>query len=217
MRTWTLLAAALAATACSGPPAAEPPSTTAGAAAVDDFLTAYQRSREATFVLEQTYTRSVDGEPALTYPMRIVQRPPDDRLTVGGGNASGKLDGNVVRCASEPSGTSSCADGGPAREDGDVVAGELDGLRRLLTGDAAYSVARRDDGCFVLTLDYVYPAPPYGVSSTFCFDPDSGAPMEVRIDHGDGVVDDTVTTTVRTEVGPADLRVGDLGSLPEPS
>ena len=98
---------------------------------------------------------------------------------------------------------------------------ELDGpgaLRHLVSGDhPAYTVTRADAGCFELTLGYVYPSPPYGLSARFCFDAATGAPMQVRVDQGEGVVDDTVTTSVRTDVGPADLVVGDIGRLPEPS
>ncbi|MBA2282425.1 MAG: hypothetical protein H0W25_14535 [Acidimicrobiia bacterium] len=211
--------AGLVGAACSGDDPAAGATTTAGAGAevVDAFVAAYERSRTASFVIGQTFSRSAGDRGELAYGVRVAQRPPDDRLTVGGGTAAGKVDGLVVRCVTEPSGTSECFDGGAAAADAPVVAAEVEDLRRLVTGDPApYLVAVDADGCFELTLQVRFPSAPYGLEAMFCFDDASGAPTRVRVDHGEDIVDDTVTDRIRTDVTDADFRVGDLGTLPVP-
>ena len=186
----------------------------AAADPVADFLAAYERSRTATFVVEQTFTRTAPNGRVLSYDLRLAQRPPDDRLLVGGGNAEGRLDGNVVRCATEPSGTSGCQEGPPARSYDEEVAGEVAELDQLLSGpNPPYAIAAGEPGCWTITLRLDVPSPPYGTEAEFCFDAATGAPARLEIERPEAV-DVVEAVEIRSQVTTADLRPEDLGSLP---
>lgn len=183
--------------------------------AAGSFLDAYERSRTATFVAEQTFTRTADDGRSISYPRRVVQRPPDDRLVIGGGQAEGRLDGRVVLCSTSPDGTSRCDEGAPAPPYAEEVAEEVANLRALVDGEGAvYEVRAGEDGCWSLHLRRRVLTPTYGEQAGFCFDEATGAPLRTDVVR-DGVTDTVVTEAVRTEVTAADLRTGDLGELPE--
>jgi hypothetical protein len=176
------------------------------------FLEAYERSRTATFVVEQRFTRTVPGRGELAYERRLVQRPPDDRLLVGGGSAEGRLDGRVVRCSTEPSGTSGCVEGPPAGSYQEEVAAEVAELEHLVGGaNPPYRVEAGEPGCFALRLRLAILTPPYGDLAGFCFDGATGAPTRFEV-HRSEAVDLVEALAIRAEVGAADLRIGDLGS-----
>jgi hypothetical protein len=88
------------------------------------------------------------------------------------------------------------------------VALELRRLEVLVTERgrrlALYAV-EESDGCFELRLRFSYPAPPYGVSATFCFDAETGAPVRTVIRRAEGV-DTTAARAVSGRVDDADLR-----------
>lgn len=179
---------------------------------VQAFVDAYERSRTATFVVEQRFTRTVPGRGELGYERRLVQRPPDDRLLVGGGSAEGRLDGRVIRCTTEPSGTSACVEGPPAGDYGEEVAAEVAELERLVGGaNPAYRVEAGETGCFALQLRLAILTPPYGDLAGFCFDQPTGALTRFEIHRGEAV-DLVEALAIRDEVTPADLRIGDLGT-----
>jgi hypothetical protein len=178
---------------------------------VAGFLAAYERSRTATFVVEQTFTRTAPDGRSISYGRRLVQRPPDDRLLVGGGNAEGRIDGRVVRCSTAPDGSSSCQQGPPAGPYDDEVAAELAELRRYVS--ELYYLAPGDPGCWVLDLVEAYPSPPYGEEATFCFDPATGAPTRLEVVRPEAT-DVTEAVEIRATVTGADLDPGDLGDLP---
>lgn len=215
-RVWPVVLAAVAVTAVlvavlpddddSGPaPCADP---------VAEFLAAYERSRTSTFVVEQTFTRTAPDGRAITYGRRLAQRPPDDRLLVGGGNAEGRIDGRVVRCATQPDGTADCQEGPPAGPYADEVAGELADLAELVDGpQALYDLTAGPDGCWTLQLRVDYPSPPYGDEAGFCFDAATGAPLRLEVRRPEAV-DVVETVELRAEVTAADLQPGDLGDLP---
>jgi len=178
------------------------------------FLAAYERSRTATFAVEQRFTRTVAGRGELAYERRLVQRPPEDRIVVGGGSAEGRLGGRVVRCSAVPGGTGGCLEGPPAGDYGEEVAAEVAELRRLVAGDdPVYELQAGEPGCWALRLRLDVPTPPYGELAGFCFDEATGAPTRLEI-HRDGAVDVVEALDVRAEVTAADLRIGDLGELP---
>lgn len=183
-------------------------------AAVEGFLAAYERSRSATFVVEQRFTRTVPGRGELAYPRRLVQRPPGDRIVVGGGSAEGRLDGQVLRCSAVPGATARCSEGPSAGDYDEEVAAELAELRRLVTGDdPVYEVRAGEPGCWAVGLRLRVLTPPYGDRAGFCFDAATGAPTRLEI-HRDGTVDLVEAIEVRATVTAADLRIGDLGDLP---
>src|SRR5258705_9290816 len=80
-----------------------PPRSPRGEAAADTFLSIWRQSRMATFVVDYDFTRTLPDGNALHQTSKVVQRPPDDRLTSGFGAVGGRLGGKVLRCASEPS------------------------------------------------------------------------------------------------------------------
>lgn len=184
--------------------------------AVTGFLAAYERSRTGTFVVEQRFTRTVaDTGDSFTVDTRLVQRPPGDRLVMGLGSVSGRVDGRVVRCASEPSGTTRCTTGEPARPYDEEVAAELEALEPYVAAARPlYRVEQASADCFRLVLVLDLPTPPYGVEAMFCFDADTGAPTRLEVRRPESV-DLTEAVSIRTEVTPADLRLDDLGELPD--
>ncbi len=181
------------------------------------FVAAYDRSRTATFAADQTFTRTPpEGGEGLAYDRRLVQRPPDDRLLVGGGAAEGRVDGRVVRCSTGPDGTSRCDEGPLAPGWDDEVAAEVEDLRALVEGDRpVYEVRPGEPGCWSLHLRLDVPSPPYGTFAGFCFDAATGAPTRFEVRRPEAT-DLVVTTSIRTEVTASDLRPGDLGDLPGP-
>lgn len=188
----------------------------AAADPVAGFLAAYERSRTATFVVEQRFTRTAPDGAELAYDRRLAQRPPDDRILVGGGAGEGRLDGRVVRCSTSPDGTSGCIEGPPAGPYAEEVAAEVATLRSLVEGDgAAYEVRAGEPGCWSLHLRVQIEAPPYGEVAGFCFDEATGAPtrLEVRREEAIDVIE---ATAIRATVTAEDLRPGDLGDLPSP-
>ena len=178
---------------------------------VADFLGAYERSRSSTFVVEQVFTRTAPDGRSIRYDRRLVQRPPDDRLVVGGGNAEGRLGGRVLRCSTTPQGSSECQQGPPASPYDEEVAAEVAELRRYVT--ELYFLAPGDPGCWVLVLVEEYPSPPYGEEATFCFDRATGAPTRVEIVRPEAT-DVTEAVEIRRVVTAGDLEPGDLGDLP---
>jgi len=186
----------------------------ARADSVAAFVAAYERSRTGTFVVEQTFTRTAPDGRELSYVRRLVQRPPDDRLLVGGGAAEGRLDGRVVRCSTGPDGTSRCDEGPPARPYADEVAAEVGALRSLVEGrEATYDVEAGEPGCWSLRLRLGVPSPPYGELAGFCFDAETGAPTRLEVRRPEAV-DVVEAVEIRATVTDADLRPGDLGDLP---
>lgn len=188
----------------------------AGTDPVTGFLAAYERSLTATYVVEQRFTRTAPDGRAISYDQRLVQRPPEDRLLVGGGNGEGRIDGRVVWCFTSVDGSSRCDQSVPAEPYAAFVATEVERVRRLVVGsNPVYEVRAGEPGCWSLHLRLDVHPPPFGTLAGFCFDAASGAVLrqEERRPEATDVVE---ATSIRTEVTPADLRPGDLGDLPVP-
>jgi hypothetical protein len=173
------------------------------------FVAAYERSRTAELLVASTFTRTFNDGRELSYETRLIQRPPDDVLVVGAGSAFGRLGGDIVRCnATTADAPPDCADGGEAPPYPEVVAREVAAIETLL--DEAYELERDDAGCWILTLVLALPDPPYGGAARFCFDDASGALTYLEVRKPEAV-EVTRSTSIRTEVTDADLRVGSLG------
>jgi hypothetical protein len=188
-----------------------PPTSPRGAAAARPFLDAWRRSRQATFIVEQKFTRTLRDGHALESTTEVIQRPPDDRLVIGFGDVSGRLGGKVVRCATAPTGPSPCVTSVQARPYDDEVNDELDTLSSYVGGDyPLYALVEFDATvgrrCFGLDLAIAVPSPPYGDHALFCFDAATGAPSLTEIERPEAT-DRTETTRIQTAVTDRDVQV----------
>jgi len=179
--------------------------------AAEQFVAAWERSREATFVTIGTYERrsGVSGA-TLTSEDIVVQRPPQ-RLHRQLGGVDG-LDGDrLVVCPAPPEGDEErpapCRAGAPSGVTyAERVQTEVAGLRSILGGAAPlYSVRTPSQGCFELVQRRIDPRAPFGVRASFCFDEASGAVRLSRVRHEGGIVETVVVTAIRREVVDADL------------
>lgn len=188
-------------TATTAAPAASRPADARG------FLAAWRRSLTATYAVEERIERRlVDGR-RVTSDVRLVQRPPD-RLRIGSGTVTARLQGRQYGCTTGTDGKLGCQAGGPAPSYAKAVTDELAVLRPLVArATAPYRVARgRDPGCWTLVLRTRLLAPPYGEDATFCYDRATGAPRRAIVHRKEGT--DTVTTVnLQTTVGPDDLQL----------
>ena len=186
-------------------PVPDPPRPAAPGASAEAFLAAWRLSRTATFVTAGTYTRLIDGRPALATPTRTVQRPPD-RLVAGPGSVQGRLDGRRLGCALVVDGDARCRVGEPVGPYASAVDHEVSILVRQVIGDGRlYAVSDDGPGCFALRLERAVPDAPYGRRARFCFDGSSGALVSSRIDRG-RAVDLVEISEVRVAVTEDDLE-----------
>lgn len=177
-----------------------------GQAAARAFLDTWRRSRMAAWSVDSVFTRTPRRGQPLTVQVHSAQRPPD-RLHHGLGAVNARRGDVQLVCGGGDRGPDSlrCREGKALRPYADEVEAELRILRQYVIGpDALYAVRREQDGCFALRLRFVLPAPPYGTSARFCFDPRTLAPVrtEVRRDEG---VDVTVAVNVNGDPTDADL------------
>lgn len=182
-----------------------------GQAAVDGFLAAYERSwLVEAVVVSETRRTMADGR-ELAYEQRLVQRPPEDRLVIGAGTASGRVGGRTVRCTSTGGPSPQCVTGDEAQDYRANLDGQLASLAELVEPDVGmYEVSTTGDGCFLLELRLRVLTPPYGIEATFCFDEATGVLAEATVVRPEAT-DRTTALEVRTTVTDADLRATDLG------
>ncbi|WP_208029335.1 hypothetical protein [Rhabdothermincola sediminis] len=174
---------------------------------IEELLTAYRRSREGTYVVEATFTRTMPDGRQLGSAALVVQRPPDS-LRRQLGSVTGTLQGRSLNCTSATDGRLRCAPTGEVRPWQEQVDRDVEVLKSYF--DPAYPLyrVRRDgEGCFVLDQDRPYPDPTYGARSRMCFDPTTGAMTLLELTRETGAVDRFEAATVRGDVSEADLRV----------
>lgn len=181
-----------------------------GPSAARGLLDAWRQSRNATFVTESDFTRTLPGGQQLKETTRLVQRPPNDRLTFAFGSIEGRLGGKVYRCAAEPDGSSKCLTSVPAPDYASEVDNEVNALAGYFDGPRPlYHVVDFGDGpahCFRLDLAIEIPAPPYGRQALFCFDRKTRAPSLTVVVRTEGT-DRTEARVLRPQVTDADLQV----------
>jgi hypothetical protein len=171
-----------------------------------EFLGAWARSRRGTWVVRLAFTRRTVAGGQLDDEMRIAQRPPD-RLVVGPlGAVTGRLGGSTVNCGLGATGVLRCGRGTPAPPYAEEVRGEVDALRSYLVGTSPLYRLQREGRCFVLSLRYRYPSPPYGDRARFCFDAATGAPTRREVYRPEGT-DIQRAVEIRTRVVADDLEV----------
>jgi hypothetical protein len=180
-------------------------------AVADDFVTAWERARTATFARAGTFERrsEVTGS-AISSEDVLVQRPPR-RLHRQLGGVDGRDDRRVLSCPSGPSGSppGPCTLGPPTGPSyAEDVATEVAALHGLVAGDApVYAVASgAEPGCFELAQLRVEPRAPFGREARFCFDDATGAPTNSRVVYEGGIVEVVVVAELRAEVTEADLE-----------
>src|SRR5439155_22646841 len=105
-----------------------------GEAATRPFMETWRQSRSETFVVESDFSRTLPDGKQLKDSTRVVQRPPNDRLTFGFGSIAGRLDGRIYRCAGAPDGSSKCLTSTAAPDYASEVEGEVAALATNIQG-----------------------------------------------------------------------------------
>jgi hypothetical protein len=181
-----------------------------GDAAATALLDTWRQSRSATFVVESDFSRTLPDGQQLKDSTRIVQRPPNDRLTFGFGSIAGRLAGRIYRCAGENGGSPNCLTSTAAPEYASEVDAEVAALAGYVEGPRPlYRVvdfADSPDSCYRLELAVELPSPPYGREALFCFDRATLAPTLTVIVRTEAT-DRTQARTIRAQVTDADLQV----------
>jgi hypothetical protein len=185
-----------------------PPHEPSNAAQTAALLRAVERSQQATYTAEGTFTRRMGGSVKVTDPEIVVRRPPD-RMTYSFGTWSGVVGGRAVQCERDGRHGAFTSCGSPPGRSSSVDDDEAARLRQLVGGDQpVYRARDLGGGCFQLRLiENVALVPEYGTRAVLCFDPDVGAPTSRRIERSDGT-DVTTYRHVTAEVDPRDLAVG---------
>lgn len=201
----TLLAACVAAFVLG-----TPARSLRGPGAARALVDTWRESRSATFVVDSDFTRTLPDGKQLEDTTRIVQRPPNDRLTFGFGSVSGRLGGKIYRCAAEPQDSPKCITSVDAPDYATEVDQEVSALAQYVEGDRPlYQVIDFADSpgrCYRLDLAVDIPAPPYGRQALFCFDRGTLAPTLTVIVRTEAT-DRTEARRIRGVVTDADLRV----------
>lgn len=186
------------------------PSVEGAPQAAVELVAAWERSRLATFVRSGTFERRRPATgAAITSDDVLAQRPPARLHRQLGGVEL--RDGDRQTTCTAPIGDQPpppCQDGPAAtRSYVDDVAAEVSALRSLVTGPAPlYSVDAAGAGCFDLRQERTDPRAPFGLEARFCFDADTGAPIDSRVRYPGGVVEVIAVIELRAEVTDADLR-----------
>jgi hypothetical protein len=175
-------------------------------ASADRFVAAYERSLQATYALEGSFTRrSVTTENQIGSEFTEAQRPPSRRRDQFGG-VSGRDARRVFSCDAERAGAAGdrCAFA-PVLDYEDEVAERVTVLRQYFDdADPLYTVVE-DGECFELRRTRYDPRPPYGEAARLCFDRATGALARVRVENT-GVIDETIATEIRSAVTDAELE-----------
>lgn len=177
------------------------------AGAVEELLAAYRRSREGTYVVEATFTRTLADGRSLSSAALVVQRPPDS-LRRQLGSLTGTLQGRSLNCSVTSQGRLKCAPHGEAGDWREQVDRDVEVLRTYFDPPSPlYRVRRDGEGCFVLEQERPYPDPTYGVRARMCFDDATGAMTDLELVRETGASDRFQAVAVRDEVTDADLRI----------
>jgi len=177
-----------------------------------DLIAAWSRWRSATFVVDGTWSRTLDagGQP-LSGPVHIVQRPPR-RLVQRLGSTVELFDDSVASCESTGDGadpSAPCVAGSTGLTYQQRVDSELSLVRGYVTGESRlYDIGRGlIRGCYRAELNAVALGSPWGRWAEFCFDPVSGALLSSRI-RRQSAVDVEIDKVTSTLVADSDFPVG---------
>jgi hypothetical protein len=142
-------------------------------AARDGFLTAWRRSREASYTAQLVFVRVATDGRELRSTSTVTQQPP--RRIVRSADAVQLDAGAASVTCSTVNGAFLCTPA-PAKDYTALVDEELAVWRTALDGDRPwYRISSPVEGCFELALAQALTDPPYGTISRFCFDATTGA------------------------------------------
>lgn len=165
---------------------------------VEEFISAYQRSLEASFAVEGEFTRTMADGRSIRSGLLIAQRPPDwIRRQFGG--LSGAVGGRELNCSTTPDGAFSCPPGPEATPYEQEVKRRV-GIVRSYFDPASpplYRVTVATPDCFRLDLLRPVPDPTFGNTTTLCFDETTGAQTSFELHRFDGSVDRIEAVVVR--------------------
>lgn len=177
--------------------------------ATEAFVDAWERSLRATFVRSGTFERRSEvTDAAITSEDVLAQRPPQ-RLHRQLGGVNGRDDRRLIVCPAVPGeGEPECTFGDPTAPTYDEeVATTIENLRALVDGpNPVYAVEEAGDGCFELAQLRVEPRAPFGVDARFCFDDETGAPTDTRVEYAGGIVEVLAVTELTGTVRDEDLE-----------
>ncbi len=174
--------------------------------AAADLVVTWQAWRMGTFVVDGTWTRTLDsGGPPLSGAVHIVQSPPR-RVVERLGSTVELFDGSVAACdasSADEATAPPCVAGESGLTYQQRIDAELALVRGYVQGDERiYDVGRGlISGCFRAELVVTTLGSPWGRWAEFCFDSGSGALLSSRI-RRQSAVDvevDAVTNSVVTE------------------
>ena len=175
--------------------------------ASEEFVSAFRRSLEGTYLVRATFTRVLADGRTLTSNAAVAQRPPDSIRRQFGG-LTGSVAGHQVVCSTEAGGRFHCGPGAIAPDRAGVVDQDLANLRSYFVAPALYRAVRAGPDCFELTQMRPSGVVPYGSFARFCFDPGTGA-IRLLEQHLEGATDTFEATLVRAEVSAQDFSLAD--------
>jgi hypothetical protein len=172
------------------------------------FLDAWARSNTATYRSVADFTRTSNSTGAVINHQQIVAQRPPDRLRIDGNGATGLVDGRRLSCSFRNQ-RLHCLDGPARRTLAEEADDQLATLESYVTGDTPLYGTEAELGtesgdCFELSLLREIVAPPLGIRSRYCFDPETGAPTDTRVEAVEAV-DELHTVQLAGEVTDADL------------
>jgi hypothetical protein len=157
-------------------------------AAAARFLDLATRRQTATYRVDASFERDVDGRDPLTSQYTEINRPPD-HVAVSLGSATGRVGDRTITCGDLPDGGTGCAPGAPAAPIDAERAAEIDELRSLVDPTTGWYVVDAADGrtiageaatCFGLLQRNDLAAPPYGRWAYLC-DAADGVPLSIYV------------------------------------
>jgi hypothetical protein len=162
-----------------------------------DFLDAFAK----TFVGPYSVTGVLEFSNDQAATRQTVRRARlDDRsLDQIGGGAEVTNNGNLRRCSDDRT-QFLCTDPEPEP----TIAQRRAEMARLLVQDVGYVVAQESDSCYVLTARGDGTFSPFGIETTYCFDPATGA-VSSRVTTKGQRTESFIASQIKSEVTEQDL------------
>ncbi|MCH7787865.1 MAG: hypothetical protein IH940_00310 [Acidobacteria bacterium] len=171
------------------------------AALVAEFDADWERWRRGSFWIESSVERERVSDGGVLNSTQIYAQLPPDRVIAGLGATTGMFGGSLVNCAGTQVKTATGCISGQSSSDYDEVVEQESNARSTYfeVGAPAYLLRRDEQGCYGLLLTRSIATPPYGQTSTFCFDQATGALISSVVDR-QTTVETTTATELRTDV-----------------